>query len=129
MSKEIQIREALENADKNVELLATMPDYELAEKLDSVHIQMELAGEKKNTAALELLEIWRSQIIDARIYKAENNIADAPNEIELAIADIETVVTKTEERADILNEFSNPIKQSRPRVQSQQNNDSQLSLF
>ena len=129
MSKEIQIREALENADKNVELLAKMPDYELAEKLDSVHIQMELAEEKKNTEALELLEVWRSQIIGARIYKAENNIADAPNEIELAIADIETVVTKTEERAEIMNEYSNPVKQSRPKVQTQQDNDSQLSLF
>jgi len=129
MSKEIQIREALENAETNVGFLSTMPDYELAEKLDSVHIQMALAEEKKNTSAIELLEVWRKQIIEARIYKAENNIPDAPNEIELAIADIETVVTKTEQCEEIFNEYSNPAKQSRPKVQSQQNNDSQLSLF
>ncbi|MCE9538734.1 MAG: hypothetical protein K8R85_05905 [Bacteroidetes bacterium] len=129
MSKELQIRDAIENAEANVEFLATMPDYKLAEKLDSVHLQMALAEKKKNTPALELLEVWRKQIIDARIYKAENNIPNAPNEIELAIADIETVVTKIDQRNEILSEYNNPIKQSRPKVQSQQDNDSQLSLF
>ncbi len=38
-------------------------------------------------------------------------------------------VSKTEERQEILNEFSNPVKQSRTKVQQQEDNDSQLSLF
>ena len=79
--------------------------------------------------SIELLEIWRCQVISTRIYKMDNNIPDAPNEIELAIADIETFVSKTEERQEILTDFSNPVKQSRPKVQQQKDNDSQLSLF
>ncbi len=72
-------------------MLAALPDKELAIKLDLLHIQSEIAYKTKNTGSLELLEIWRTQIIDARIYKMENNIPDAPNEIEEAIADIETL--------------------------------------
>ena len=88
----------------------------------------EIAEQTKNTASLELLEIWHHQIIEARIYKAENSIPDAANEMELAIADIETFVGKTEERQETLNDFSNPVKTPRPKVQ-EQDNDSQLSLF
>ena len=51
-----------------------------------------------------------------------------PSEIEQEIADIETIVSKEEERQEILNEFSNPVKKSRPKVQQQKDN-SQLSLF
>ncbi len=61
-------------------------------------MQMELADQKRNTDSLELLEVWRSQVIEARIYKAENEINDAPNEIE--IGDIETVLAKAEERQE-----------------------------
>jgi hypothetical protein len=116
-------------------MMATLPDKELAKKLELVHIQSEIAEKIKNTGSLELLEVWHNQIIEARIYKAENEIPDAPNEIELAIADIETFVAKSEERQEIINEFStttylpdNPIKPSRSKVR-QQDIDSQLSLF
>ena len=78
---------------------------------------------------MELLEIWRSQIIEARIYKAENNIADAPNEIELAIVDIETVVAVSEGRVETMNEFNNAEIKSNAKVESNRNDDSQLSLF
>lgn len=128
MSIAIRIKDCIDNHDKYVAIMATLPDKELAKKLDLVHIQSELAEKTKNTGSLELLEVWHQQIIEARIYKAENEIPDAPNEIELAIADIETFVSKTEERQEIMNEFSNPVKQSRPKIQ-QQDNDSQLSLF
>src|SRR5436305_315231 len=86
MTTDIRIKDSLENHEQYVLTLACLPDKELARKLELVHMQSELAEQKKNTASLELLEIWRSQIIEARIYKAENNIADVPNEIELAIA-------------------------------------------
>lgn len=128
MSIAIRIKDCIDNHEKYVAVMATLPDKELAKKLDLVHIQSELAEKTKNTGSLELLEVWHQQIIEARIYKAENEIPDAPNEIELAIADIETFVSKTEERQEIMNEFSNPVKQSRPKIQ-QQDNDSQLSLF
>ena len=109
--------------------MTTLPDKELAKKLELVHIQMELAEQKKNTASLELLEIWHHQIIEARIYKAANEIPDAPNEIEHVIANIETIVAKTEKRQNLLTELTQPAQQSHPKVQQQQENDNQLSLF
>ena len=129
MSIAIRIKDCIDNHEKYVAIMATLPDKELAKKLDLVHIQSELAEKTKNTGSLELLEIWHQQIIEARIYKAENNIADVPNEIELAIADIETFVSKTEDRQEILNDFISSEKQPLTKVQQQQNNDSQLSLF
>ncbi len=127
-ARDPRISQALKNWDAYVTQLATMPDKKLVEKLELINIQAVIAHKKKITSSAELLEIWWRQVVEARIYKAENNIPDAPNEIELAIADIETFVSKTEERQDIMNDFSNPVKQSRSKVQ-QQNNDTQLSLF
>ena len=106
MIKAFQIREAIENWEANVEILATLPDKELVVKLDLVHIQTTLAEEKNNTAAIELLEIWRSQIIAARIYKAENNIADAPNDLKQSIASIESIILKAAHFNPDLSAFS-----------------------
>ena len=128
MSIPIRIKDCIDNYEKYVAIMATLPDKELAIKLDLVHIQSEIAYKTKNTGSLELLEVWRTQIIDARIYKAENEIPDAPNEIELAIADIETYVSKSEERQEILNDFSDTVKQFRLKIQKEED-DSQLSLF
>lgn len=128
MSIAIRIKDCIDNHEKYVAIMATLPDKELAKKLDLVHIQSEIAEKTQNTGSLELLEIWHQQIIEARIYKAENNIPDIPNEIELAIADIETTISKTEEREEIISDFKSLVKQSGSKVQ-QQDNDSQLSLF
>jgi len=129
MSKDLQIREALENAEANIAYLATLPDSALAEKLDTIHIQTTLAEHKQNTPAIELLETWRSQIIQARIYKAENKIPDTASEIELAIADIETKIAITEERQQALDEIAHPVQPTRSPKPQQQDNESQLSLF
>ena len=128
MSLSIRIKDCIDNHEKYVAIMATLPDKELAMKLKLVHIQSEIAEKTKNAGSLELLEVWQKQIIEARIYKAENEIPDAPNEIELAIADIETFAGNADERQEIMNEFSNPAKQSRPKIQ-QEDKDSQLSLF
>ncbi|MBI2967322.1 MAG: hypothetical protein HYY40_05855 [Bacteroidetes bacterium] len=135
MSISVRIKDCIDNHDKYVEILATKSDKELAKRLNLVHIQMELADKAlpagkagKNTGSLELLEIWRTQIIEARIYKAENNIADVPSEIELAIADMETQIAKAEERQEILKEETKPVAPTTPKVQ-QQADDSQLTLF
>ena len=104
MSTEIRIRQALERAEEYVAYLATMPDKELAKKLDIVHQQSVIAEKEKNTPSLELLEIWRSQIIKARIHKIENNIPDTPSAMELALADMEAHEEKAERRKEILNE-------------------------
>lgn len=129
MNYQQQLQEALENADSNIELLATYSHAELGEKLDTIHLQTDTAVQKNNTASLQLLEVWRNQVIAARIYKAENNIPDAPSEIELAIADIETTVARSEERQEAVKEYMNPVKQPRPKVQEKQDDESQLSMF
>jgi hypothetical protein len=123
-----RIQLALDNWDSYVAQLATLSDKELSKKLDLINIQAEIANQKNITSSSELLEIWWKQVVEARIYKAENNIPDAPNEIELTIADIETFVSKAEERQEIVNEFNNSSKQSRKKVLQQKDN-SQLSLF
>jgi len=127
MSKELRLKEAIDNAEANVLFLAGLPDKELSNRLDLVHIQMELAEQKRNTDSLELLEVWRSQIIEARIYKAENEIDDAPNEIEIAIADIETVVAKAEERQEIIEGTQTHQKVYKPKIK--EDNQDQMSLF
>jgi len=127
MSKELRLKEAIDNAEANILFLAGLPDKELSNRLDLIHIQMELAEQKRNTDSLELLEVWRSQVIEARIYKAENEIVDAPNEIELAIADIETVVAKTEERQEIIESSQTSHKIYKPKIKEEDKN--QISLF
>ena len=104
MSTEIRIRQALERAEEYVTYLATMPDKELAKKLDIIHQQSVIAEKEKNTSSLKLLEVWRSQVIEARILKIENNIPDTPSAIELALADMEAHEEKAEQRQEILNE-------------------------
>ncbi len=96
------MQDCIDNHEAYVRALATLPDKKLAEKLDTMHLQMAIAEQKKDTGTLELLEIWRAQTIEARTHKAENNIADAPNEIELATANIETFVAETEKRQEVL---------------------------
>lgn len=129
MSNDPRIRQALENWDAYVAQLATMPDKKLVEKLEVINMQAVIAEEKNIVSSSELLEIWWRQVVEARTYKCENNIPDAPNEIELAIADIETYIAKSEKCHKTLNDFNNPEKQDFPKAQQQQNNDSQLSLF
>ena len=124
----LRLKEALDNAEANILFLAGLPDKELAKRLDLVHIQSELAEQKRNTDSLQLLEVWRGQLIEARIYKAENNIANEPNDIEIAIADIETVVAKTEARKGGLTNFKKSIKQVRHKFQ-QGEDDNQFLLF
>ena len=96
MSISERIKDWLDNYKKYVTIMATLSDKELAKKLDLVYIQMDRTEQQSNDAgSTELLEVWHQQIIEARIYKVENEIPDAPKEIELTIADIETFVSKT----------------------------------
>ena len=125
----VRIREAINNRETNIAYLATLPDKKLAEKLEVIYLQSEIAVQKNQIAAFELLEVWRSQVIEARIYKAENNIPDVANKIELAIADIETFTAKTEERQEIMEENIRPSHPSRIPKNILPDNDSQLELF
>ena len=85
MSIAKHIKEYTDNNEKYIATMATLPDKELAKKLDWVYIQTEHAENNKNTASLELLDVWHRQLIEARIHKVENNISDTPHETELKI--------------------------------------------
>ncbi len=132
MSKTERIQQAKQNAEANIELMATWPHKKLAERLELVNIQSEIAEQKRDTEALDLLEVWRAQLIEARIHKYENNIPDEVNEIQEAIADIEMVTAKLEERQEILSE-EEPVtskNKTRPNLSSERvSQDSQLPLF
>ena len=127
MSIATRIQNCIDKHDEYVAILAALPDKELIKKLDLVHIQSEIAEQTKNTGSLELLEVWRAQIIEARILKAENNIPDAPNEIDMAIVDIETTVAKAEERKEIIEDAFSPIKSHKTKIK--EDNSNQTSLF
>ena len=126
MSKAERKQQANQNAEANIELMATWPHKKLSERLELVNIQSVIADQKRDEAALELLEVWRSQLIEARIHKYENNIPDALNEIQEAIADIETVEAQTEERKEIIEEVYTPRRRPPPDKTSE---EVQLPLF
>ena len=122
-----RIQLALDNWDAYIAQLAAMPDRELEKKLELIHLQSEIAVQKRMEESIELLEIWRRQVIEARIFKAENNIPDAPNEIELAIRDIQTVMAVSEERTESFTEEPEQIRAQKPK-QKKEDKD-QMSLF
>lgn len=140
MSIEIRIRQALERAEEYIAHMATFSDKKLAKHLDIIHKQSVIAEKEKMISSLELLEVWRSQVIQARIYKAENNIADVPSDMELAIANMESFEEKVEQRQKILNEsrtavIANEVKHSQEETKYQEEEKNspdkpeQLSLF
>ena len=129
MSSRTRIQLCVDKHEEYVLTLAAMPDNKLREKLETIHLQMDLALQQKNTAALELLEVWRAQTIEARTYKAENNIADAEDEIAALVAQIETVVAEepvVEEAEDVVYE---PLKVKRSTQTTNDAGNSQLSFF
>jgi hypothetical protein len=119
----LKIKDAQENSAQWIEYLATKSEENLIRRLRINHLQYEIAAKEKKDDVCELERI----IIEARIFKAENNIPDLPNEIELAIADIETTVAKAEERKEILEDLSQSEKISKPEIR--EDNSNQTSLF
>jgi hypothetical protein len=127
MSKAAQLKEAMEQAEANVQLMAKWSQRDLADRLELIHIQTQLAEQKKDLAALELLEVWRSQLIAARIYKDEHKVPDELSEIKQAIADIEVMEAQTEHRIEVINtEEIQPVPKTRSVTKT---TDTQLPLF
>ena len=124
--QDVRVQLALDNWDDYVNTLTTLSDKQLAKKLDLIHIQSQLALKNNNTISSQLLEIWWKQTVEARILKAENNIPDALNEIEIAIADIETVVAKTEVRKEIIEDTFSSTKYNKTKIKEDKD---QLSMF
>ncbi len=134
MSVEIRIRLASEKAEEYIAYLATFSDEKLENHLDIIHQQSVIAEKEKLTSSLELLEIWREQVIQARILKAEKNIPTQPSAIELALAEMEAQEEKSEQRQEILREVSskritNKEEESQMQEKGNPDNSEQLSLF
>jgi hypothetical protein len=127
MPNDIRIQQALDNWEDYVAQLTTMPDRELSKKLDVINMQAEIALKNNITSSIELLEIWWRQVVEARILKEENNIPDAPNEIEMAIADIETIVIKSAERREFIEDPANHQVAHKNKIK--EDNSDQMSLF
>ncbi|MBI2269057.1 MAG: hypothetical protein HYU69_01730 [Bacteroidetes bacterium] len=126
---EYKIQLATENFDKWVKLYASESAAKLKKRLRINHQQYLLAEKAGNDKAGELLNIMERIIIEARTYKAENNIPDTLSEIELAIADVETVTVKSDGRQEIYTEGTKSTKQLRVKKQTPADDDSQMSLF
>ena len=102
-------------------------DFKLQKKLEIVRMQMELAAKITDPEVYQTLRWWEMHIIEARIRKMELPEVPYLDEIEEAIADMETIIVKGEERKEILQEFTQPKKTSKPKIQ--EDNSSQMSLF
>lgn len=126
MTRADRIQDCIDHHDAYVLAMAGLSDRRLRDKLDTIHLQMELAEQKRDTEALELLEVWRAQTIEARICKAENNIPDEPSEIEDVIADIETFVDVPEVQEETVGV---PLLPQRRKVQITEDKSEQLSFF
>jgi hypothetical protein len=129
MNKDKRIQDCIDNYEKYVARLATFPDKKLIVKLDLIELQSEIAYKKNIISSIELLEIWRRQVIEARILKAENKIPDAPNEIELALANMEFESEKAEQRQEIIKEYLELKNEIEPEEKIHKDNYTQLSLF
>lgn len=116
------------NFEYYVSELMKFPDKKLENKLEVVRMQMELAAKITDPEVYQTLHWWEMHIIEARIRKFDMP-EQAPyyDEIEEAIKDIETVIAKGEERKEIIEEFSQPLKAYKPK--KEEDNSSQMSLF
>lgn len=126
---EQKIKLAQEKSIEWIELLAANSEKRLEKRLRVNHAQYAIAVKENMDDMCELLNIMERIIIEARIYKAEHKIPDAVNEIEIAIADIEILDSKTKKRQEILSKINQPAEQIRGEDKQQQDNYSQLSMF
>ncbi|MBA3664054.1 MAG: hypothetical protein H0W61_07590 [Bacteroidetes bacterium] len=124
---QLKIREATENAKHWIEVLATKSDSELERRLGINELLYQHAFKNKQADVCELMELMRRIIIEARIYKEENNIATVPNEMELAIAESNRSYVKAEERQEIMEAVQIPQKNHKPKIKD--DNQDQISLF
>lgn len=126
MNKTARIQDCIEHHDEYVLVLAAMPDSRLREKLGTIQLQMDIALRTGDAEALELLELWRAQTIEARTLKAEQQIADAPDEIQEVLAEIETYKAGPPQAKEISSTADAPLRKRPP---APDDKSEQLSIF
>lgn len=69
-----RILDAITHADEYIAYLQTLPDKQLQKKLGIIRAQQQLAWKQKNERALDLLEVWERQVIEARYIRNEDDV-------------------------------------------------------
>ena len=133
-----KIQEAIANTNQWIASLATKSDKDLERRLGINQLLFTEAYKNKQHDVCELLELMRRIIIEARIYKDENLIADVHNEIELAIAENKREAKQYAERHQVIEskptisdheeeDIPSSFKVHKDRIKEE--DDNQMSLF
>lgn len=127
-----QIAHALAHQEELIQVLASEPDNKLAGRLDIIHLQSVICEKDKDVLTAEFLAIMRRIIIEARLYKWDNNIPDELDEMSEAIAEMELAQEKYEHRKKLLDKLSKPVITIEPGAGKKEpkiDNNVQLGLF
>jgi len=68
-SRNIQLEDAIQNADKYIKQMVKMDDKKLSKHLDLFRQQMQMAYDQGNHKAFELLQEYERQVIISRLIK------------------------------------------------------------
>jgi hypothetical protein len=123
-----KINLAREKSIEWIEYLATKSEEDLEKRLRVNHLQHEIAIKECKEDVCELLTLMERIIIEARVYKEENGISDNPNEIDLAITEMDAAIIRSEERQEIFDQHTIATPASN-KTAFTEDNESQLSLF
>jgi hypothetical protein len=126
-----QISHALANQEELIRMFAAEPEEKLADRLQVIYLQSVVCEKDRDIPTGEFLEIMRRIIIEARLYKWDNNIPDELDEMSQALAAMELAQEKYEHRKKILDKLSKPIivpEPEQPKEEPKANNV-QLGLF
>lgn len=123
-----QIFHALANQEELIRIFASEPEQKLTDRLQVIHLQSILCEQEKDVLTSEFLAIMRRIIIEARLYKWDNNIADETDE---SLAEIELAQEKYEHRKKVLNKISKPevTPNEEFKEERKMDNSVQLGLF
>jgi hypothetical protein len=127
MTREERHKDYEINFNKHVEELMKFPDAKLARRLDLVRAQMVYTIKNKDEETYQTLRWWELHTIEARIRKHDLPEVEYIDEMEEAIADMEIIIVKAEERKEIIEETF--TTQKAHRIKIQEDNSNQTSLF
>lgn len=127
MTREERHKDYEINFNKHVEELMKFPDAKLARRLDLVRAQMVYTIKNRDEETYQTLRWWELHTIEARIRKHDLPEVEYIDEMEEAIADMEIIIVKAEERKEIIEETF--TAQKAHRIKIQEDNSNQTSLF
>lgn len=104
-----QMSHALENQEELIRMFASEPDDKLVDRLNIIQLQSVVCEKDNDVITGEFLEIMRRIIIEARLYKWDNNIPDEIDEMQQALAEMELAQEKYEHRKKLLDKLSKPV--------------------